>query len=146
MFMSKIMPTSEYTLNFDGCSKGNPGPSGAGAVLYHNDEEIWSAFAFVGYNSTNNEAEYAGLIMGLEEASRLEIPSLLVNGDSQLVIRQMRGEYKVKATTLVNPYKKAKVLEKNFQTITYNHVYRNNNVRADKLSNMGLQVVDSSLG
>jgi ribonuclease HI len=63
-------------LRFDGCSKGNPGPSGAGAVIYQNNNEIWGKSAFVGLKSTNNEAEYMGLIIGLQEASNMKIKHL----------------------------------------------------------------------
>ena len=90
-----------HTLYFDGCSKGNPGMSGAGAVLY--DEqlvEIWSNAQFVGNRSTNNEAEYTGLLIGLRKSVDLGVGHLLVRGDSQLIIRQLKGEYKVKSESL----------------------------------------------
>ena len=79
----------EYKLNFDGCSKGNPGLSGAGAVLYKHEQEIWNESYFVGDNCTNNQAEYAGLILGLNQAISLHIKELIVEGDSLLVINQM---------------------------------------------------------
>ena len=130
----------EYIINFDGCSKGNPGPGGSGAVLYHNGIEIWSDSKFTGAYVTNNVAEYNGLIMGMLEASSLSrnIVYLLVKGDSQLIIRQMTGEYKVKSDNLIILYNEAKRLESKFKKVTYQHVYRNKNVRADKLSNDGL--------
>ena len=87
-----------HTLYFDGCSKGNPGMAGAGAVIY--DEqliEVWSTAHFVGNHSTNNEAEYTGLLIGLRKSVDLGIDHLLVRGDSQLIIRQLKGEYKVKS-------------------------------------------------
>ena len=79
----KIQPITqfEYVLFFDGCSKGNPGPAGAGAVIYHNDIEIWYDAIFVGKRETNNVAEYSGLICGLEEAVRQNIKQLSVKGD-----------------------------------------------------------------
>jgi ribonuclease HI len=90
-----------YTLYFDGCSKGNPGPSGAGAVIYDVlMKEIWSVAHFVGSNNTNNEAEYTGLLVGLRRAVEMGMTDLLVCGDSQLIIRQMKGEYKVKSASL----------------------------------------------
>ena len=129
---------TEYVMNFDGCSKGNPGPAGAGAVIYQNGIEIWGACDFVGKKETNNMAEYAGLILGMKEASHRNIRKIAIKGDSQLVIKQMRGEYKVKSENLLHSFTQAKKLEKDFEVITYDHVYRNENKRADELSNDGL--------
>ena len=100
-----IKPTQQpmHTLYFDGCSKGNPGRAGAGAVLYDDTgSEVFAESVFVGYRATNNEAEYTGLILGLTEALKRGITTeLLVRGDSQLVIRQMQGKYKVNSPNLV---------------------------------------------
>ena len=112
----------ENRMNFDGCSKGNPGLAGAGAVIYYNNEEIWSGYVFVRENVTNNHAEYAGLILGLNQATKLEINSLLVKGDSQLIINHMIGTYKCKSPNLIELYENAKELEKNFHIIKYEHV------------------------
>ena len=130
----------EYVLNFDGCCKGNPGPGGAGAVIYHNGHEIWNGCSFLGKNVTNNMAEYSGLIIGMREAARLDIQNLVVKGDSQLVIRQMLGQYKVNSENLINLHNEAKDLEKYFDTIIYKHVYRKDNARADELANLGLEM------
>lgn len=127
-----------YVLFFDGCCKGNPGPGGAGAVLYKDGLEIWSDCSFVGKNVTNNIAEYTGLILGLNQAAKVGIKQLTVNGDSQLAIKQMTGVYKVNSENLIELYKTAKQLEKSFDSISYNHVYRKDNKRADELSNDGL--------
>ena len=133
-----IVTDIEYLLQFDGCSKGNPGKAGAGAVIYKNKTEIWGKSLFIGNKNTNNEAEYAGLIIGLEEAIDMGIKNLYVEGDSLLVINQMTGKYKVKSENLILLYKKAKELEKQFDIIIYNHIYRNLNKRADELSNLAL--------
>jgi ribonuclease HI len=130
--------SARYLLKFDGCSKGNPGLAGSGAVIYCNNDEIWSKAVFVGKNNTNNEAEYTGLIIGLEEAAQMKINSLQVEGDSLLVIKQMKGEYKVKSEKLMKLYAKAKEYEKMISKKEYNHIYREKNIRADELSNMGL--------
>lgn len=127
-----------YKLYFDGCSKGNPGKAGAGAVIYKNNMEVFSISIFVGEKETNNVAEYNGLLIGLKEAIKLNIKELEVNGDSQLVIKQMKGEYEVRAPALVKLYTEAKILKKYFNKITFNHVYRKDNKRADELSNQGL--------
>jgi ribonuclease HI len=127
-----------YEMNFDGCSKGNPGLSGAGAVIYKNGEEIWSNSYFVSDSATNNVAEYFGLIRGLKRAIKMNISSLIVKGDSQLIIKQMKGEYQVKSLSMIELYGIAKKMEEEFENISYEHVYRKYNKRADQLSNEGL--------
>jgi ribonuclease HI len=136
-----IEPHPEYLLQFDGCSKGNPGKAGSGAVIYKNNNEIWGKSLFIGDKNTNNEAEYIGLIIGLEEAINMGIQELYVEGDSLLVIKQMKGEYKVKAENLYKLYEKAKKLEMQIISVSYNHVYRDKNKRADALSNMALNFI-----
>jgi ribonuclease HI len=127
-----------YEMYFDGCSKGNPGFAGAGAVIYKNKQEIFAQASFVGKRETNNVAEYAGLIIGLNEASKRNIKSLTVKGDSQLVIKQMKGEYKVKSSNMLALYNEAKKYENLFDEINYIHIYREYNKRADELSNIAL--------
>lgn len=135
---AKVFPVCDYLLQFDGCSKGNPGKAGSGAVIYKNKTEIWGKSLFIGNKNTNNEAEYTGLIIGLEEANNMGIKNICVEGDSLLVINQMTGKYKVKSENLIGLYNKAKELEKKFDVIIYNHIYRNLNKRADELSNLAL--------
>ncbi len=76
----------QYTLFFDGCSKGNPGISGSGSVIFEEDEEVWRHSYFVGYNCTNNIAEYNGLINGLIYALNNQINNLKIYGDSKLIV------------------------------------------------------------
>ena len=137
-YKEKIYPEFDYKLMFDGGSRGNPGISGAGAVLYNFDKEIWFDTFFVGENSTNNHAEYAGLILGLQQAKALDIKYLRVEGDSLLVINQMNGIYKCKSLNLIDLYDKAKDLEISFEKVYYNHIYRTENKRADELSNIAI--------
>jgi ribonuclease HI len=132
---AKIFPEIEYKLQFDGCSKKNPGLAGAGAVIYHYSKEIWSGDLFVGTSATNNYAEYSGLILGLEKAIELNIKILHVEGDSLLVINQMAGKYKCNSPNLIEQCNKAKELTKQFDNINFLHIFRNKNVRADELSN-----------
>lgn len=135
----KIFPEFDYKLKFDGCSKGNPGLAGAGAVIYHFDKECWIDSFFVGEMFTNNHAEYAGLILGLQQAKVLGIKCLKVEGDSLLVINQMKGTYKCKSSNLLELYEKAKELETHFEKIEYEHIFRNQNKRADQLSNIAIE-------
>ena len=134
----KIIINNNYKLFFDGCSKGNPGLAGAGAVIYKNNQEIWAESIFVGEKKTNNYAEYSGLILGLIKAIELNIHSLIVIGDSQLIINHMTGKYQCKSSNLLSLYETAKNLEKKIDKIEYKHVLRNLNKRADELSNLGL--------
>lgn len=129
-----------HTLFFDGCSKGNPGKGGAGAVLYNVlGQEMGHSVSYVGDSVTNNVAEYNGLIQGLELATHHDVNELIVKGDSLLVIKQMKGEYKVNAPSLIELYKKAQLLASTFGKISFQHVYRNENKRADTLSNEALK-------
>lgn len=134
-----IQEENRFTLFFDGCSKGNPGRGGSGAVLYEKDIGVWSASAYVGDRVTNNVAEYHGLILGLKEARDRGIKHVTVRGDSMLVVQQMRGEYTVRSANLRPSYNEAKALAAQFDTISFHHVYRDQNKRADALSNMGLE-------
>jgi ribonuclease HI len=137
--MAKIIPTTyEYIMKFDGCSKGNPGHSGAGAVIYKNNVEIWSGYKYIGHYKTNNQAEYSGLILGLQSASNQKISDLLVCGDSEMVIKQMNKLYKVKSPNLIPLYEEAKTFEKYFNDIMFMHIYREQNSRADELSNVAV--------
>ena len=134
----KMMHTPTHALFFDGCSKGNPGRAGAGAVLYDElKNEVFAESVFAGYRATNNEAEYTGLILGLHESLKRGITELQVRGDSQLVIRQMQGKYKVNSPNLVPLHQCAATLASKFAKIEFEHVYRDGNKRADALSNRG---------
>lgn len=148
---AKIIPVSQpksdytlncdYTLNFDGCSKGNPGPAGIGAVIYNLGEEIWGSCQYIG-KKTNNQSEYSALILGLKEALSRDIKQLQVYGDSLLVIKQIKGEYKVNNKLLQDLYKEAIELVAKFEYIEFSHVYRKFNKRADQLSNLALDVLN----
>ena len=136
---TKFYPESNFIMNFDGCSKGNPGLAGVGAVIYCLNDEIWSGSLFLGKNATNNQSEYTGLIFGLQQAIDMKIKTLMVKGDSQLVINQMTGKYKCNSENIIELYKKAKELEKKFENIYYIHVLRDFNRRADELSNEAIK-------
>jgi len=135
----KIISQPEFVLYFDGCSKGNPGPAGIGAVIFKNGVEIWSSYKYIGNNRTNNEAEYSALIFGLEGAVENKIINLAVFGDSLLVINQVNNVYKVNKSNLIDLHEKVVSLKKNFDFINFNHVSRKYNKRADQLSNLALE-------
>jgi len=129
-----------YTLYFDGCSKGNPGKAGAGYVIYKENDEIAYKSVYVGDKETNNKAEYSGLYEGLLCAIENNITRLHVKGDSNLVIKQMKGEYKVKSENILRIYQDTHKLCEQFEEITFEHVYRKDNQRADHLANQALEI------
>jgi ribonuclease HI len=128
-----------YVVNFDGCSKGNPGAAGAGAVLYEDGREIQVATKYVGDRCTNNEAEWMGLLLGLAMCTDRGIKRFKVCGDSQLVIRQIKGMYEVRHPVLLQYYGIAQRLLRGFEAVEFEHVPRAANARADELSNLALQ-------
>ena len=128
-----------YTLYFDGCSKGNPGKAGAGFTIFKDNEEIIYKSIYVGDKETNNKAEYTGLFEGLKYALQENINCIHVKGDSNLVIKQMKGEYKVKSENIQTIYQNTKRLSLQFESITFEHVYRKYNQRADELANLALE-------
>jgi len=146
MHSQKIYPETLFKLQFDGCSKNNPGLAGAGYSIYKENKEIFFGKDFVGEKTTNNQAEYTGLIIGLQKALELHITHLIVEGDSLLVINQMTGKYQCKSPNLINLYEDAKTLEKQFEKICFNHIYRNENKRADQLSNEAVKDFENEMG
>lgn len=94
--------------------------------------------------ATNNQAEYEALLAALSKASELGCEEVEVRSDSNLVIKQMRGEYKVEAPELVNSHMRAKSLERNFKSVSYVHVPREENRVADKLVNLALKMLEES--
>lgn len=129
--------TIMYQLFFDGASKGNPGIAGAGGVIYHNGDELTTYTKHISH-ATNNVAEYLALYIGLLRCKELNITELEVFGDSQLVIKQVTGEWKVKNKELKKVFDEIKSIEPYFTTISYKHVYRTKNKRADEMANIAV--------
>lgn len=129
-----------YELYFDGASKNNPGLAGYGGVIYDDDKnEILTYAKKIIEPQTNNYAEYYGLYDGLKNALDNGISELKVYGDSNLVIQQMNGKWKVKSDNLKDVYKKCIELKCKFKFIEFNHVLRKFNKRADELANIGVE-------
>ena len=133
---------AEATLYFDGGAKPNPGRGGCGWYLYHNilHDEIDSGGRPLGYDITNNMAEYQGLIDGLDAAYDHGIRRLHVKGDSQLVIRQMNDEYRVLSEVLLPYYESASELVELFQSVTFEHIDRSENKEADSLASANIRL------
>jgi ribonuclease HI len=127
----------------DGGSRGNPGPAAYGAVLFDVDgETLREVSEFLGI-ATNNVAEWSGLIAGLEAALELGVDEIEVRLDSELVVRQLSGAYRVKQPHLIPLHAKAKSLLRRFPHSHVAHVRRELNKEADKLVN---QVLDAHAG
>ena len=129
-----IHVNDEYILMFDGGSRGNPGLSGAGFVIYKETIEIACGYRYLG-KATNNIAEYSALILGLEAANIIGIKKLVIKGDSKLVLLQVSGDWCVKSDQLKPLCKKAVSLIHKFSDTRNEHVKRNFNKRADELAN-----------
>jgi len=129
----------EYSLYFDGACKGNPGPAGAGYVLYQGSREVSYKYEFVGTNETNNVAEYHALVLGLKQSLSYGVRNLIVYGDSLLVINQVTGKFKVNSHKLNKYYEFAVELSKQFESVRFQHIPREKNKRADELANLSLR-------
>lgn len=125
-------------VNVDGGSRGNPGPAGAGIVVSADDGTVLlERGIFIGH-ATNNVAEYHGLIGGLESAALLNASEVEIVSDSELLVRQMNGQYRVKNPGLKPLYDKACALARQFTRCRFRHVRREQNVLADKLANLAM--------
>ncbi|MCP5467888.1 MAG: ribonuclease HI family protein [Deltaproteobacteria bacterium] len=122
----------------DGASRGNPGPAGAGAYLLSEKGEVFAERSKYLGETTNNVAEYHSLIMGLEEAIKQGITQLSIKMDSQLVVRQMLGEYRVKQAHLIPLYQKAQGLLSQLKSFSIEYIPRAQNHEADRLANLAL--------
>ena len=125
-------------LSTDGGSRGNPGPAAYGYVLESEDGHVLDARGEAIGVATNNVAEYRGLIAGLEKALELGVTDLEVVSDSELVVKQMEGDYKVKNETLRGLHDQAQDLARGLDKVRYTAVRRAHNELADRLVNEAL--------
>ncbi len=126
------------TLHFDGGSRGNPGPSGIGVVLLDEKKRpLYELAEFLGQR-TSNFAEYTALVRGLTAAKALKASKVEVKADSELVVRQINGIYKVKSPDLLPLYRQAMALIGELGNVTVTHVYREGNARSDELANLAM--------
>ena len=129
-----------YKLYFDGASRSNPGPASYGGVIIDpQNKEYYVYNQYIG-KQTNNVAEYLGLFEGLRICQAFDIKNVEIYGDSKLVIQQVKGNWKVKSPNLIPIHHAITELlnEKTFDEISFNHVLRKYNKRADELANMAL--------
>jgi len=136
---AKVQERSPRTKLFtDGAARGNPGPAGAGAVIVNAAGHIVAKLGkFLG-ESTNNVAEYTGLILGLKRAKAMGIKELDVFSDSELIVKQLHGDYAVKADHLKPLHDEAQSLLKAFPDVHVAHIPREENAAADEMSNRAI--------
>jgi ribonuclease HI len=125
-------------LSTDGGSRGNPGPAAFGYVLESEDGHVLAAHGEAIGRATNNVAEYRGLVAGMAKAAELGIDELEVVSDSELLVKQMQGDYRVKNEALRVLWEEANDLERRFRKVRYTAVRRAHNELADSLVNEAL--------
>ncbi len=126
-----LLPTIKIFV--DGASSGNPGPAGIGIVIYKNDKKLLEKSISIG-KTTNNEAEYTALLVGLKNAITMQAYSVNVFSDSELVVKQIKGIYKVKNNRLQKLNKQVRKIIKEIPDFRIIHIPREKNKEADKLA------------
>ncbi|HKV48297.1 MAG TPA: reverse transcriptase-like protein [Candidatus Acidoferrales bacterium] len=131
-------PAGVHIANIDGASRGNPGPAAYAVVLRDPDGRVILELAKQFGRDTNNVAEYYALLAALDYASTHDIAALRIRSDSELLVRQMQGAYKVKSEDLKPLYERALRLSRQFRYFAIEHVRRELNREADALANVAL--------
>ena len=131
-----------YRANIDGGSRGNPGPAAYGVVIRDGSGELVAKLKKYIGRMSNNVAEYYGLIAALDYAQSHKIRALRVESDSELLVKQMRGQYKVKSADLQPLFERAKKMTQGFESFRIDHVYREQNREADALANEALDAAE----
>ena len=139
---------NEWLVMVDGAARGNPGHAGCGAVILDGNGKLVKELSRYLGHATNNVAEYQGLLMGLETLLELGKKRIRVESDSQLLVRQLNGEYRVRDEKLKPLFQKALILLRQFDAYRILHVPREMNRLADRLANKGIDdaIKNSSLG
>jgi ribonuclease HI len=146
LFDTPERPANVFVANVDGASRGNPGPASYAVILRGPDGTTrFECGKYIGH-ATNNVAEYYGLITALDYAAAQGIDRLLVRSDSELLVRQMQGRYKVKSPDLRPLYERARKLARGFAYFAIEHVPREENRKADELANVALDRTGSKTG
>jgi len=138
---SPTLPAPEAVLWTDGAARGNPGPAGIGAILKSADGEVlYTGSEFLGH-TTNNVAEYKAVLLGLTGALAQGVERIEVRADSELLIKQLKGEYRVKSPGLRPLFEEARRLISRFESVKLTHIRRELNGEADRLANQGIDQV-----
>lgn len=129
-----------WRLYCDGASRGNPGPAGAGAVLYDPRGELSGQRGLYLGETTNNVAEYRALLLGLQMARQLGVHQLQIFADSELLVKQLTGRYRVKSPHLLPLWHESRKELQKFRAYAISHVPRAENQRADEMANQAIDL------
>lgn len=132
------MTGKRLSLWTDGGARGNPGPAAAGVVITEGESDVWESGIFLGHYLTNNQAEYKALLLGLGKARELGATAIQVHMDSQLVVEQVNGRYKVKDPSLKERWDDVQRCLEYFSDWQIIYVPRADNSKADRLVNKAL--------
>jgi len=132
--MSEAVKGGRYEIHIDGSSRGNPGPAGCGVVIQDEEGVVLLEEGYPLGEMTNNAAEYTALILALEEAHLLKASGVKVYADSELLVKQMNGEYRVKHPEMKVLYARARKLSGGLKEFSIQHVMREENQAADRLA------------
>ena len=128
----------KVTIHTDGAARGNPGPAAIGAVIRDEQDKIIAQISHrIGF-ATNNHAEYTAIIIALEKAIKLGAKQVIIKSDSELVVKQLTGRYRVKKASLKPLYQQVKQLQASLEGFTITYIPREQNKEADNLANMAL--------
>ncbi len=134
------MKIKKLFLYTDGGSRGNPGPAGIGVLILDGaKKKIKDSYKYIG-ETTNNIAEYSALIHGLEEALSLKADEVVINMDSELIAKQLNGEYRVKDSDIKPLFEKALGILRQFKSFEIKQIDRSKNKEADKLVNKAINL------
>jgi len=138
LFPTQNVPDNYLIAHVDGGARGNPGPAGYGVVIIdQSGHKVAALHEYLGHQ-TNNYAEYSGLLAALEYALAHGPRALKVVGDSELLVKQIRGEYKVKSPSLMELYQRAKQMIGQLEWFSIQHTLRGGNQEADRLANLAM--------
>jgi len=132
-------PGRRLFVYIDGACKDNPGPAACGICVCDGDGQIVLTRGFYIGNATNNIAEYTGALRGLELVGALGADDIVVRSDSQLLVRQLNGEYKVRKPHLARLNEQVRQLASSFNSVVFKHITRESNKTADKLARLALK-------
>jgi ribonuclease HI len=141
----KPAAAAAYRANIDGGSRGNPGPASYGVVIRDGRGEIVAKLKKYIGRMTNNVAEYYGLIAALDYTESHGVRAIRIESDSELLVKQMRGQYKVKSEDLRPLFERAQKMSKTFDSFRIEHVYREQNREADALANEALDETEGKI-
>jgi ribonuclease HI len=134
--------SAAYRANIDGGSRGNPGPAAYGVIIRDGRGEVVAKLKKYIGRMTNNVAEYYGLIAALDYAESHSVKAIRIESDSELLVKQMRGLYRVKSEDLRPLFERALKMSKAFESFRIEHVYREQNREADALANEAMDEVE----